>query len=85
MPSAARNSRSWPGHGMPRISTSPEVGVSRPSRISMVVVLPAPFGPEQTEALAGQDVEIQSADRLDLSVVGLLQIVAADGNFHIRA
>ena len=28
--------------------------------------------PEQTEALAGLDVEIQSADRLDLSVVGLL-------------
>ena len=39
--------------------------------------------PEQTEALAGQDVEVQSADRLDLSVVGLLQIAAADGNFHI--
>jgi hypothetical protein len=33
------------------------VGASRPSRISMVVVLPAPFGPRRPKALAGSDFE----------------------------
>src|SRR5262249_33104117 len=31
----------------PRTSTSPEVGSSKPSRISIVVVLPAPLGPRR--------------------------------------
>src|SRR2546427_1446884 len=32
-------------HRLPRISTSPRSGGVSPSRISMVVVLPAPLGP----------------------------------------
>src|SRR6266576_3522274 len=34
-------------HAAPRISTSPLSGRMRPSRISMVVVLPAPLGPSR--------------------------------------
>ena len=41
---ARRSSRR---HVMPSTSTSPASGGSRPSRISIVVVLPAPFGPSR--------------------------------------
>ena len=41
---------------------------SRPSRISIDVVLPAPFGPEQAEALARVDVEIETVDGRDVAI-----------------
>jgi hypothetical protein len=49
MPNRSRKARpSAPSrHGVPRISTSPLSGGVRPSRISMVVVLPAPLGPSR--------------------------------------
>ena len=34
--------------------------------ILIVVVLPAPFGPEQPEQLAALDLEVDATDRLDL-------------------
>ena len=84
MPSNSRSSRSCPCQVMPRISTSPDVGASSPSRISMVVVLPAPFGPSNPKHSPGRMLEIESPHRLDLAVVGLLQALAADGGFHTR-
>ena len=48
--------------GVPRISTSPEVGSSSPSRISTVVVLPAPFGPSRPKHSPALDLEIEAVD-----------------------
>src|SRR6187401_851387 len=45
MPSRARNGRLSPCQRSPSTSTSPASGIRRPSKISTVVVLPAPFGP----------------------------------------
>ena len=53
---------------MPRTLTSPPSGLRRPSRISTVVVLPAPFGPEQPEDLARRDLEVDAVDGLDVAV-----------------
>ena len=39
-----------------------------PSRISTVVVLPAPFGPEKGEYLAASDLEVDPAHRFDVAV-----------------
>ena len=50
-------------------SPAPPSGARSPSRISTVVVLPAPFGPEQAEDLAGRDVEVDPVDREDVAVV----------------
>src|SRR4051794_13027063 len=47
MPIRSRSSRSFFRQVRPRISTSPESGVVKPSRISIVVVFPAPFGPRR--------------------------------------
>ena len=52
----------------PRTLTSPPSGARRPSRISTVVVLPAPLGPEQPEDLAAGDVEVDAGDGLDVAV-----------------
>ncbi len=48
----------------------------------MVVVFPAPFGPEKTEAFSGLNLEVQSAHGLDFAVVSLAQIATLDGNSH---
>src|ERR1043165_234094 len=45
----SRSSRSSSRQFMPRISTWPESGLVSPSRISIVVLLPAPFGPRKTK------------------------------------
>ena len=45
----------------------------------MVVVFPAPFGPEQAETFAGLNLEVQAAHGFDLTVIGLAQIAALDG------
>ena len=45
--------------------------------ISIVVVLPAPFGPEQAEDLAARDLEADAVDGLDVAV-RLAQV--ADGD-----
>ena len=55
-------------HRMPSTSTSPESRAVRPSQISIVVVLPAPFGPEQPEALAGRHLEVEAAHGDDVLV-----------------
>ena len=46
----------------------PPSGARRPSRISTVVVLPAPFGPEQAEDLAAGDVEVDAVDGDEVAV-----------------
>ena len=49
--------------GRPRISARPDVGkISCISSFS-VVVLPAPFGPEEAEHLAAVDLERQAVER----------------------
>ena len=55
----------------PSTSTSPASGASSPSRISIVVVLPAPFGTEQAEALAAPHVQRQPVHRDDVAVAFL--------------
>src|SRR5271166_2488237 len=47
MPSHSRISRAFSRQLCPKIETSPEVGSSKPSKISIVVVFPAPFGPSR--------------------------------------
>ena len=45
MPRRAISCESWPATGLPRNSTSPEVGVSTPEIWLNIVLLPAPLGP----------------------------------------
>ena len=52
----------------PSTVACPPSGARRPSRISTVVVLPAPFGPEQAEDLAAGDVEVDAVDRDEVAV-----------------
>ena len=66
----------------PRISTSPEVGCSKPSRISMVVVLPAPLGPSRPKHSPAWISQVEAAHGLDFAVVGLAQAAALDGDAH---
>src|SRR5947207_203868 len=47
MPSCSRSSCSSVCQRLPRTSTSPESASRSPSQISIVVVLPAPFGPSR--------------------------------------
>ena len=47
MPIHSRSWRSFSFQVCPKIRTSPEVGASSPSRISIVVVFPAPLGPRR--------------------------------------
>ena len=61
-PTRARASRARRGTGSPSSSISPASGSIRPRQSLSVVVLPAPFGPEQAEALAGRDREVDAAD-----------------------
>ena len=69
-PDPSRGRRVPPVAGStPRTLTVPDVRFRWPSRISTVVVLPAPFGPEQGEHLAGLDREAQVIDRPLLAVV----------------
>ena len=62
-------------HRRPRISTSPASGSSSPSRISIVVVLPAPFGPSSPKHSPRSTRKREPVDRDDISVT-LHQICA---------
>ena len=62
--------------------TSPEVGSSKPSRISMVVVLPAPLGPRRPKHSPSFDLQIEAAQGFDFGVVGLAEAAALDGDAH---
>ena len=50
---------------------APAVGATVVVSMPMVVDLPAPFGPEQSEHLAGRDLEVDAPDGLDAARVGL--------------
>ena len=63
---------------MPQTSIAPSSGSRSPMTHSTVVVLPAPFGPEQPEDLAVADLEAHATRRFD-AAVSLLQI--PDGDF----
>ena len=52
----------------PRTVAVPPSWTRRPSRISTVVVLPAPFGPEEAEDLASGDLEVDPVHRDQLAV-----------------
>ena len=67
----------------------PDVGASRVASIRRVVVLPAPFGPEEAEDRPCLDLEVDAADRFD--VVGLAarleratQVLGLDHEGHLR-
>ncbi len=68
MPSRCRSAPSSDPSAKPRTSTCPSSGRSSPSRISTVVVLPAPFGPSSPKHFAAVDPKIDPADRLDVAV-----------------
>ena len=53
-PSAARSDAASRSHRCPSTSTSPASAASRPSRISIVVVLPAPLGPSRPKHSPGR-------------------------------
>jgi hypothetical protein len=52
--------------------------------ISIVVVFPAPLGPQQAEALTRFYIQIQPTDRFDghLTLVTLDKILTANGDRH---
>ena len=62
--------------------TSPEVGASKPSKISIVVVFPAPFGPSRPKHSPGWNFQIQAAYGFYFAVVGFAKIAALDGCGH---
>ena len=66
----------------PSTSTSPESGSVRPSQISIVVVLPAPFGPSRPKHSPGRHVEVDAVDGDDV-LVGLAQIGDAQGGARL--
>ena len=56
---------------MPAMVTRPAVGSERVVQTLMVVLLPAPFGPEQAEELAALDGEVDALDGLDRHLAGI--------------
>ena len=60
---AARTRRGRSESSTPSIEMRPAVGRINPASIRMVVVLPAPFGPEQRDDLAGVDRQRNIANR----------------------
>ena len=62
---------------MPLTMTVPLVGRERPAMMRMVVVLPAPFGSEEAEDLAGRGREAEAVDGREIAV-SLCEIVDFD-------
>ena len=54
---------------MPRIEALPAVGRISSITVRIVVVLPAPFGPEEAEHLAAVDVQVEIDQRFDVPVM----------------
>jgi hypothetical protein len=50
-----------PRHSAPPIQARPSVGAIMPASMRTVVVLPAPFGPEEAEHLAARHLEREVA------------------------
>ena len=69
---------------MPKTSARPEVGRIRSSRTRIVVVLPAPFGPEEPEDLALGDLEVE-VDDAPMLPVGLGQAFGLDDGGHVTS
>ena len=67
----------WSAGSTPSVCTVPPLRLRNPSRISTVVVFPAPFGPEQGEDLALLHLEADVAHRHRVPV-GLGQVLHAD-------
>ena len=78
IPIRSRSSRERCCGSWPSTETMPLVLVRYPSRISTVVVLPAPLGPEQSEDLARRDLEIEPAHGV-MVAVALVKIADEDG------
>ena len=62
-PRTRRTASGFRRTSIPAISAVPAVGLSSVARIRSVVVLPAPFGPDEAEDLALGDVEVEAGDR----------------------
>ena len=69
---------------MPQTSIAPASGSRSPMMHSTVVVLPAPFGPEEPEDLAVVDLEAHAARGFD-AAVALVQIANADFGSGLKA
>ena len=78
MPRRWRSARSSLPQRRPSTSTSPASGASRPSRISTVVVLPAPLGPSRPKHSPRAHLEVEPVHGDDV-VVALHEPAAADG------
>src|SRR6266566_3301464 len=63
-----RHSRSPSLGSTPSTETVPPVRSRKPSRISTVVVLPAPFGPRKAKDLSAGDAKVDAGDRFRRSV-----------------
>ena len=82
-----RSAPGWrPGRRSPSCAPAPRPrrrsAGSSPSRISTVVVLPAPLGPKQAEALADVDLQVDAVDREDRAIAArvlLAQFLDANG------
>ena len=60
----------------------PEVGFSNPSRISIVVVLPAPLGPSRPKHSPARISKSSPRTASDLAVIGFAQRLATNGDVH---
>ena len=63
----------------------PAIGLTSPEIARRVVVLPAPFGPEQGDDLAGRDLELDVADHGGAVVAGGQALDDENGLSHVRA
>ena len=64
---ARQSSSAWAG-SWPSTLTSPAERIRKPSRISIVVVLPAPFGPSRQTTSPAADVEVDTGEHVVLAV-----------------
>ena len=82
MPSRWRSAGASDAQRSPSTSTSPASGSVSPSQISIVVVLPAPFGPSRPKHSPGRHLEVEAVDGDDV-LVGLAQIGDAQGGARL--
>ena len=78
---AARHSlrMSWPS-----ATTLPTVALTMPQTMLISVVLPAPFGPEQGEDLAGADLQVDVVQCDETRLVGLAEALDVDDRLHVH-
>ena len=78
MPRRARHSAPPRDGSAPSTRTPPPLGLRKPSRISTVVVLPAPLGPRKAKISPRRDLEVDAAHGLVVAIA-LVQAAHRDG------